>query len=395
MFDDINLLPDDLRDVEEKERAKLEKSRQSAGSDFSYSQPIKQEGKSVDFKNLDKGEKIKDWQEAIETKKEKMTEESQNKQSFFQRLFGQKNKKPENQTIKAPANNQPAVPINLPKTEPAKPLPVIMAEKKLGVAGQPISQEDNKPKDKPISQNVPPKKPAKTAKHPLKKFFDFFKPQPKPKEIAIGKPKPVEKKIHLTNGDKLNSPSDSLEVNLVPAENNLLPPAKIFSFILLAVIANIIIIGISYGLIFLKNYQTQLKTQAQDQKIEEMILAINELKANEAKAAVLLEEMNQVENIINKHIYWTNFFQALEKYTLNDVYYSNLAATKEGLITLSATTVDFQGVAKQLLTFQGAADFVSQVEILGATKTGTEENPSVEFNIGLTLNPSIFLKPLN
>ncbi|MBU2235549.1 hypothetical protein KKA01_00640, partial [Patescibacteria group bacterium] len=83
---------------------------------------------------------------------------------------------------------------------------------------------------------------------------------------------------------------------------------------------------------------------------------------------------------------------------LPDVYYKNLAATKAGIVTLSASAVDLATLADQYLIFQNASDFVESVTIESAVSTqntaDTEDNEigsgAVDFNISLTINPDTF-----
>lgn len=100
------------------------------------------------------------------------------------------------------------------------------------------------------------------------------------------------------------------------------------------------------------------------------------------------KEISLVYDALNKHIYWTNFFALLEKYTLADVSYGGFSAVNNGALTLDAFAPDYYTVAKQLKILQEeqASEFVSSVEISAASL----EEDKVSFNVSLTLNPDLF-----
>jgi hypothetical protein len=62
MFDDINLLPEDLRDKERKEKEKIEKSGGSSDGELSYPFLEEKKGDGFDFKDVTKKEKKAEWE---------------------------------------------------------------------------------------------------------------------------------------------------------------------------------------------------------------------------------------------------------------------------------------------------------------------------------------------
>ena len=98
------------------------------------------------------------------------------------------------------------------------------------------------------------------------------------------------------------------------------------------------------------------------------------------------EQIILVYNVLNKHIYWTNFFELLEKYTLEDVIYKGFAAGMGGEITIDAVGINFDSVAKQLKILEQSENFITNVEISSAILS--EEG--VEFSITLSLDPNLF-----
>lgn len=107
--------------------------------------------------------------------------------------------------------------------------------------------------------------------------------------------------------------------------------------------------------------------------------------------------------ILATHVYWTKFFEKIEKYTLPDVYYTGgFNASTSGLLILQATAPDFETVSKQLVVLKNAPDFVQDVSITSAQRQsasvttilpeGAVLASHVTFTINLNLAPDIFYK---
>lgn len=63
-----------------------------------------------------------------------------------------------------------------------------------------------------------------------------------------------------------------------------------------------------------------------------------------------------VSELLNKHIYWNNFFSFLEKNTLPNVFYQDFIGDTNGDYILKARTDNFDSMAKQLKVFRQSPD---------------------------------------
>jgi hypothetical protein len=143
--------------------------------------------------------------------------------------------------------------------------------------------------------------------------------------------------------------------------------------------------------------QVTKDASAQDKLITQKLKTIKELKSSESEAALLVKRVDLIKGLLASHLYWTNFYQALEDNTLSNVYYNSFAATNDGNITLAATTDSYLSVAKQLQAFEQASNFIKEAKVMSADKVpATADSPAlVRFSISIKLNPGIFLKSLN
>ncbi len=179
------------------------------------------------------------------------------------------------------------------------------------------------------------------------------------------------------------------------------PRKKLINLGFISLGAVVLIILAYFGLAF---YQSNIVTRTQEVRQERLDLdkQISDLKNQQDASIDYKRKLEAVKNIISHHVYWSKFFEKLEEYTIKDVYYVGaFNGVLNSTINLSAETNNFTSVAEQLIVFQNAEDFVSEVIITGAKKSGSGSSSEiampgeiiesfVTFSISLKLVPSIF-----
>lgn len=84
--------------------------------------------------------------------------------------------------------------------------------------------------------------------------------------------------------------------------------------------------------------------------------------------------LSGIQELLNEHVYWTNWFTFLEHYTLPNVYYTEFSGNSGGSISLSAVTDTYESVTQQINAFRSASTMVESVEV----NTATRSNAPVE-----------------
>jgi Tfp pilus assembly protein PilN len=201
-------------------------------------------------------------------------------------------------------------------------------------------------------------------------------------------PKANDSRFHMPELSQNNSLMTG-SVDLIPIAARVRSWKQIMTLLLFSVILSVAILGLLYGYVVYEMQRIIAKDMERRQMISEVdkkILAFSKLNKD---ISVLGQEIQLVQDTLNKHIYWTNFFALLEKYTVSDVYYSGLAMGTNGGLTLSATTKSYDSVAKQLKIFESAdaAEFVTDASITSARQ---DKDGSVSFQVILNLNQSLF-----
>lgn len=240
--------------------------------------------------------------------------------------------------------------------------------------------------------------------------FRISKGKKKEKIKEEVKKEKVKEKVPTLAEEKLKLAKERIEeieeekkaglwVNLIPKElakeqelalpkNLLISGLIIFLFILLI---GVVYLGITWYQIGINNQIQQLENEIKD--INEKIAGYETVKL---AALDLQKRLKLIRGLLDKHIYWTAFFDKLEKYTIKEVYYTDFSMAGTEKLVLSAVGKDYQSVAKQLVVFQQADDFVAKVEIDSASAEVDKKGNYVQvnFNINLTFLPDIFLKPI-
>lgn len=193
-----------------------------------------------------------------------------------------------------------------------------------------------------------------------------------------------------------------LEVNLIKGEVRIAFDWRknIFTLLITLLVAGAFITEIYFGL-NLWAKQEEIRAQA----LADEITRLNtEIKDTKAKAEAALEYKNkaaEVSRLINNHIYWSNFFDWLEKKTLSTVKFAGFEGGIDGVYTLEATAASYQDVSWQVRTFLGdplvkkaAVAEVSAAEEEGQVIDGEVSGGrrAVSFSLELEIDPEIFKK---
>lgn len=310
------------------------------------------------------------------------------------------------------------------KVPEAPSLEAVKPKKELGLESKPLEVKtpvSPSPVTKPAkSEKVEkPKKEKKTIPpEPTKAKVGFLaslfkKPQveepPKPitlddkgKKVNEYMPSKLgESESKLTEADEL-ARSD-FEVNLMPEEleGDLLLAKKRMVQLGLLVLGSVLVCLMVFAGLFLYESSIENKTTNLEGEIgivEEEISLYREMQ----KAAINLKQRTDtINDLMDEHVYWTNFFTKLEEYTAKNVYFQSFNGDLTGgRVSLTARAASFLDVGRQLLIFQEAEDFLEGVEINGASVateiTGLGENsterPVVDFTITLEVLLNIFNK---
>jgi hypothetical protein len=200
-----------------------------------------------------------------------------------------------------------------------------------------------------------------------------------------------------------------LGVNLMPDDmiRGLEPGKKLVTYLIVLLISAGIIGGGYGGLVW---YENRIYDQADQttQEVEKVNIKINALRPEQQKAVLFKSQTSAIGSILDQHVYWTQFFTLLEKYTLPEVEYQSFAGSftpgANPTFSISATTNSFDSVARQILAFREAVDqgdFISASLIDSGNRLVDKETgqETVQFTVQITVLEKVFYhrigKPIN
>ncbi|MDD5342616.1 MAG: hypothetical protein PHI73_04785 [Patescibacteria group bacterium] len=277
-----------------------------------------------------------------------------------------------------------------PKPEPVQPSP-----------SKNLTPEDVSIPKQPISPPVQPETPEPQP--------DIWKANRAKKEVnsrvleerVLKKAKPAKPvKEPIAPG----VPSQSfLDVNLMPDDliQSLEPKRKLITYGIVTIASVALIVLGYFGLSY---YEKSIYRKVEDvsKNIQQVEDSIKNLRDKQKSAILLKAQTDEVKDILDNHVHWSNFFEMLERFTLSEVVYERFAGTfsrgTNSTFSLSARGANFQSISRQIMAFrEEAKGFITNVEANTGEWVTTDEDSGqgyVSFTMLITVSEDVFYKQL-
>ena len=188
-----------------------------------------------------------------------------------------------------------------------------------------------------------------------------------------------------------------LEVNLVKDEVGIEFnwSKHLLSLFLTLFVASLLVVEIYYGLDWWQK-QEEDKTVALNAEYEEVSHQIKNISNNSKDFSIFKDKLTITKQMADNHIYWTDFFNWLEKNTLNSVSYSGFSGDISGACSLGATAKTFSDISWQVKALKDSPLVTSVWVDSGSSGRSDVKNLSsesnVSFSLGLKVKPQIFFR---
>lgn len=244
------------------------------------------------------------------------------------------------------------------------------------------------------------------------RLFGKKKKRPISQSVPVAKQKKVKSERKLKEKFHVvpKAEKSKLDINLVPEELviKMYPNAvqQIVGIILAIAVPAFLVFGV-YVLIDSQQNIIEKKIVQATNDQNELIDFIDGFQNIQKDNIRMQDKLLAVSKLLEKHIYWTKFFSLLERYTLNEVYYTEFTADTSGEFMLPAVASigigsdvkdqvasSYQKAAQQIVAFQQADDFVDEIrvdnlEIVFSDKAGVK---GVKFDLNIGLIDGVFLE---
>lgn len=189
-----------------------------------------------------------------------------------------------------------------------------------------------------------------------------------------------------------------LEVNLVRDEVSVdfNWSKHLLSLFLTLLISAALVAEIYYGLDWWQKEEED-KTAIIKMEYEGTTSQIKNISNNAKDFSTFKDKLSLTKELADKHIYWSNFFNWLEKNTLNSVTYSDFSGDISGKYSLAATAKTFSDISWQTKAFKSSS-WTDSVSIDSGSSGSSEASASstpestVSFTIDLQVKPHIFFR---
>lgn len=251
-------------------------------------------------------------------------------------------------------------------------------------------------------------KELKKSKEALAEYQKVFQKTQKMAEMKEGMKEDVEKgemniksrggiaeiiKNKLSFGLGKPKEETTLKTNLIKSEGVTYfdgrEKAKVF---VINILLTFVIIGIAYGYLEYRERAIKTKTEALLESIESAKKDIEGLEKEAKEIDKFQRKVKIVNDLLGKHIYWTNFFTFLEDNLLSDVYLdNNFEGSSIGYFDLYSKGKNFTNITNQGRIFR-QNEKVKKIEISSGELKEGDEGKEVNFVLKLEVDPSIFYK---
>lgn len=193
------------------------------------------------------------------------------------------------------------------------------------------------------------------------------------------------------NKNEKDKKEDDLDVNLLPFGSNIPATRKMISAFIITFIISISLVFVVYFGYFI--YKDRVIDDYGILK-EELDSYLGEIKKYDdlmKETSAWEKKVVQIEELLNKHIYWTKFFEKLEENTLPEVKFIGFAGTTDNTITLEAVAPNYGTVSRQWIKLKNAKDFIENIEVGEAQMiTSNDSNIDISFSLILDFVDDIF-----
>ncbi len=231
-----------------------------------------------------------------------------------------------------------------------------------------------------LSKNIYIKKENKQPVKPVK-------PAPLPDRAQKAAPVPAKEE------EKKWESSNIIETNLINGEViNFFDWRKKIIILLNAVILSCLFLALGYGGLIYWQKQKQEQIAPLLARIESIGKDLKIAEADKNELFNFQKKLKIAKTLLDRHVYWTNFFKFLENYTLPEVYFNNFSGDINGNYVLDSRTTNYDNIAKQLIAFKQAGIVLSAQsqggQILGQSQAGGE----IKFQLELSVDKKIFVE---
>lgn len=143
------------------------------------------------------------------------------------------------------------------------------------------------------------------------------------------------------------------------------------------------------ALFFLLTKTTQVKKSALTEENRQTQSKINERQVDLLPARAFQAQLQNLGALVDKHIYWTTFFDELAQHTFSKTRFTGVQAGKTGLIHLEGEVSNYADMGKMLLALSTSGKF-KDVKLIASSPSKAEKF-TIIFAVELKINQDLLV----
>lgn len=167
-------------------------------------------------------------------------------------------------------------------------------------------------------------------------------------------------------------------------------PRRRFTMVVMAIVFGILLGG-GYWMMDWQGRRAQANLEDVNAQITEVESKIEERQGNWDSFKDLEPRLTALAQLLDRHLSPSKVFDALEKFTVPEVYYSSFTLSPDGRVVLTTTAPTFETAARQVVAFQesGLVKTIQAMNYQASYDPLSGKLDSVGFIISLTLDPRV------
>lgn len=197
-------------------------------------------------------------------------------------------------------------------------------------------------------------------------------------------------------GDKQQKKNNVLDMNLAEGEIIYYFSWKRAAFILVSAIVMVVLVLVaaSWSISWWGEERVE-QNEIFTKKTQQIEGQMEEAKSEAEDLFIFKKKLELANKLMDEHIYWTSFFNYLEKNTLKDVYYTDFKGGVNGVYSMPVKTNDYSVINSQVKRLRKDEN-TKRVKVREASQGGQESETEevvgerIELNMDLEVDKQIF-----
>ncbi len=211
--------------------------------------------------------------------------------------------------------------------------------------------------------------------------------------LSKEKNKKKQNKKFISIENKWKAPK-ALTANLVKGEiTNFVSWKSQIRILIISTVLACLVVGLFYGTLLYQERNINKQRKITEQEIRKLDLNIEKSEKEIDKIKIFNRKLTFTRLLLDKHIYWSNFFDFLEKNIITNAYITGAFSSGiDGKYSFPITAKKLSDITNQIRVLS-TNEYVSDVKVESAQKTSNKEGgDGVDFILEISLKPEIFYK---